>query len=70
MHNGIIEEWIVVSDIKFTEAGWCKVDHQSTENFTIGTLIEPNIAIRDVEKAPREDKTNIRYKIFIRAKIK
>ena len=49
MHNGInIEEWIVVLDIKFTEAGWCKVDHQSTENFTIGTLIEPNIAIRDV----------------------
>ena len=49
MHNGInIEECIVVLDIKFTEAGWCKVDHQSTENFTIGTLIEPNIAIKAV----------------------
>ena len=49
MLNGInIEECIVVLDIKFTEDGWCKVDHQSTENFTIGTLIDPNIAIKDV----------------------
>ena len=26
-------------------AGWCKVDHQSTENLTIGTFIKPIIAI-------------------------
>ncbi len=43
-----IEECTVVLDNRFTEAGWCRVDHQSTENFIIGRLIEPikiNIAI-------------------------
>ena len=35
-------------DKKFTEEGWCKVDHQSTENFIIGTLITPKIAIIEV----------------------
>ena len=38
----------VLIDKKFTEEGWCKVDHQSTENFIIGTLITPKIAIIEV----------------------
>ena len=40
--------WIDVVDKIFTEEVWCKVDHQSTENFIIGTLITPKIAIIEV----------------------
>ena len=29
-------------------AGWCKVFHQSTENFIIGIFINPKIAINEV----------------------
>ena len=43
-----MDECIDVFDKKFTEEGWCKVDHQSTENFIMGTLITPKIAIIEV----------------------
>ena len=43
-----MDECIDVFDKKFTGEGWCKVDHQSTENFIIGTLITPKIAIIEV----------------------
>ena len=33
--------------VKVIDAGWCKVFHQSTENFMIGILIIPIIAIID-----------------------
>ena len=49
MPRGIsIVEWIVVSEKIFTDDGWCKVDHQSTENFIIGIFINPKIAINEV----------------------
>ena len=35
-----MDECIDVFDKKFTEEGWCKVDHQSTENFIIGILTD------------------------------
>ena len=44
----IIEGWIEVFENIFIEAGWCKVDHQSTENLTIGIFMAPNIAINEV----------------------
>ena len=34
-----------------TLAGWCSVFHQSTENFTIGTLTKPTTAKIDVARA-------------------
>ena len=43
-----IVECIVVSENTFTDDGWCKVDHQSTENFIIGIFINPKIAINEV----------------------
>ena len=43
-----IDEWIVVSLSKLTDAGWCNVDHQSTENLMIGTFIKPIIAITEL----------------------
>ena len=46
--NGIsMDWWIFVSESKFIDAGWCKVDHHSTENFIIGTLITPINAIKE-----------------------
>ena len=46
MAKGInMDVWIVVVDKIFTDELWCKVDHQSTENFIIGTLITPKIAM-------------------------
>ena len=46
--NGIsIELWIDGPDILKTLAGWCKLYHISTENFTIGILIKPIIAITE-----------------------
>ena len=42
--NGLsIEGSIEGADNLLILAGWCKVFHQSTENFIIGRLIEPNI---------------------------
>ena len=35
------------------EAGWCSVLHQSTENFTIGKLIDPAIASNAAGLLPR-----------------
>ena len=40
-----MDVWIVVVDKILTDELWCKVDHQSTENFIIGTLITPKIAM-------------------------
>src|SRR3712207_6351703 len=33
-----MEAWMVGPPRRNTEAGWCRVFHQSTENLTIGTL--------------------------------
>ena len=44
----IIEVCIEVFEKILIEAGWCNVDHQSTEYLIIGTLIAPNIAINEV----------------------
>ena len=49
MPRGIsMVKWMVVLENTFTDEGWCKVDHQSTENFIIGIFINPNIAINEV----------------------
>ena len=46
MAKGInMDVWIVVVDKIFTDELWCKVDHQSTENFITGTLTAPKIAM-------------------------
>ena len=62
-----IDEWIEVSLRRFIEAGWWRVDHQSTENLIIGTLITPNIAIYELNltalssvPAILQDKINIK----------
>ena len=44
----IIDECIEVFAKIFIEAGWCNVDHQSTEYLIIGILIAPSIAIIEV----------------------
>jgi hypothetical protein len=36
-----MEEWMVGPSIRITEAGWCSVFHQSTENLMIGMLMKP-----------------------------
>ena len=40
-NGAIIDESIDGESIFEIVAGWCKVFHQSTENFTIGRLITP-----------------------------
>ena len=44
----IIEVCIEVFEKILIEAGWCSVDHQSTEYLIIGIFIAPNIAIKEV----------------------
>lgn len=39
-----IESSIEIPPVLIIEAGWWRVFHQSTENFTIGKFIEPAIA--------------------------
>ena len=47
-NNGInILEWIVDLPKNFILAGWCRVDHHSTEYLIIGMLIIPRIDTAD-----------------------
>ena len=48
-----MEAWIVGPSRRNTAAGWCRVFHQSTENFTIGTFTAPTRVRIDTARAAR-----------------
>ena len=52
-HAHSIEAWIVGPPMRSTEAGWCSVFHQSTENLITGRLIRPTMARTAAERWPR-----------------
>ena len=44
-----------------TEAGWCSVFHQSTENLMIGRLIAPTSVRIAAARAAREGSSTVRH---------
>src|SRR6185503_18752340 len=47
--------------IRITEAGWCSVFHQSTENLMIGRLMAPTRVSTAAARAARDGSSTVRH---------
>src|SRR5262249_27833266 len=56
-----IAEWIVDPPRRSTEAGWCSVFHQSTENLIMGTLIAPTSVSTAAARAAWVGSSTVRH---------
>ena len=60
-----MEGWIVGPSTRNTEAGWCRVFHQSTENLTIGTFTAPTRVRIDTARAARDGSSMVRHRAMM-----
>ena len=57
-----MEGWMAGPSSRKTEAGWCRVFHQSTENLMTGRLTTPIRVRIDTARAARAGSSMVRHK--------